>query len=104
MARCHDNSSMETWLVTGLIVILGGCALPNGPMRSRPNDHFSSTMPAITKRVAPPGSSVRGTLLALHVFGNAPHPVLVLAAIHGDEANTVAISRGLIEDLEKDPD
>jgi murein peptide amidase A len=54
-------------------------------------------------RVTPLGKSVEGRELALHLFGSGDRPVLIIAAVHGDEPTTVAISRGIEQILQSTP-
>src|SRR5437867_8305230 len=49
------------------------------------------------------GYSVRGRPMELYSFGQGSRPVLVMAAIHGDEPTSVEISRGLLHELQRDP-
>ena len=45
------------------------------------------------------GNSVEGRPLTLHLFGNAPHPTLILGAIHGNEPTSATVARRLLEHL-----
>lgn len=76
-----------------LAVFTFGCAVPNAPAPSG-------------KRVVQVqiiGHSVQGRPIEMHTFGNGPKPVLVMAAIHGDETTSVNIARGLLDELRIKP-
>jgi len=49
------------------------------------------------------GSSVQGRGIEALVFGSSDRPVLVMAAVHGDEPTTVAISLGVLQWLKENP-
>ena len=70
-----------------------GCAARNPPTVS------SSRLPQV--RII--GQSVQGRPIEMHTFGNGASPVLVMAAIHGDETTSVNIARGLLDELRIKP-
>jgi protein MpaA len=50
------------------------------------------------------GYSVNGVPLTMYVFGNAPKPIFIFAAIHGNEWTSYSVARDLIELLDYRPD
>ena len=50
------------------------------------------------------GYSVNGEPLTMYVFGDAPKPTFIFAAIHGNEWTSYSVARNLIELLDERPD
>src|SRR5438876_12308048 len=90
--------------VSVLLCILVGYGCASTPA-DRPE--IPSRYPLVNPTAAAPptiiGYSVQGRPIELHTFGAGPRPVLLMAAIHGDEPTTVAIARGLLEELQRNP-
>lgn len=80
-----------------IAMLVVGCAKQIEPMQSAPplTSHESVTTL---------GTSVEGRPLELHTFnGSVPRPVLIFAAIHGDEGTTAYCTEKLIETLRATP-
>src|ERR1043165_4135395 len=86
------------------VLLIGGCMTQSKKATGKTDEAMVPTDVRIAG-AAPIilGSSVRGAPIGLYRFGNGANPVLILAAIHGNETSTLAISRGLIELLQKEP-
>lgn len=50
------------------------------------------------------GTSVKGIPIPMHLYGSETRPLLIFAAIHGDEPNTSGVSRRLVEYLDSHPE
>lgn len=55
-------------------------------------------------RVINVGSSQQGAPILMHSFGEELRPLLIFAAIHGDEPNTAGVAKRLIEYLDAHPE
>jgi hypothetical protein len=62
---------------------------------------MAATQPA--ERVVEIGRSVEDRPIVMHVFGDGPHPVLVLGGIHGSEKNSADCAALLVEYLRTHP-
>jgi protein MpaA len=88
------------------MVIGGGCASQRETTMTPPSPQQRSPAPA-AQRVPPEiiGHSVLGRPIEMYNFGpvNGGRPVLVMGAIHGSEPTSADVSRGLLADLQVDP-
>lgn len=85
-------------LVTKTIPV-GATPLVPHPARSLP----ASIFPARAAHEERIGWSVRGIPITMHVYGSEARPLLIFAAIHGDEPNTAGVARRLVEYLDVHP-
>ena len=60
--------------------------------------------PTPTERTLTLGHSVEGRPITLHLFGDAPNPTLILAAIHGNEPTSATVAQNLLDHLRAHPD
>jgi protein MpaA len=97
-----QNSKHKLAIVFTLITItiLGGCA-PRSKKMIGPD---RSMIRAWSAQQITVGYSVNGWPLTMYVFGDAPRPTLIFAAIHGNEWTSYAVARQLIELLDQQPD
>jgi murein peptide amidase A len=80
-------------------------AIWNRPPGYRTRHHSRDEAEAsVLPRVLIIGSSVKGIPIPMHVYGQETRPLLIFAAIHGDEANTAGVVRRLVEYLDSHPE
>ncbi len=87
--------------------VLVTTTLPVGeipPVPHRARSLPSSSLSALAAREVRIGWSVRGIPITMHVYGSEARPLLIFAAIHGDEPNTAGVTRRLIEHLDAHPE
>jgi protein MpaA len=68
-----------------------------------PPQATNPTMSPVPANPAVIGYSVQRRPIQLYTFGAGPRPVLVMAAIHGNEPTSFDVARGLIEELRVQP-
>ncbi len=78
-------------LITGCVASTSLHTKPDGQLDGRPV--------AEHERIVELGRSVNGRPLRMHVFGDAPNPVLIFAGIHGSEPASTALARRLVQHL-----
>jgi protein MpaA len=85
-----------------LLTLAGGCALQSKKILE---DAATTKAPSHPQGAAPTivGTSVQSRPIELYRFGNQPNPVLIFAAIHGDEPTTAVLAKNLIKLLSEDP-
>ena len=88
---------------TSLAIILGGCASTPPPADSlppvAPPTHASVPNSAPVALPANIGRSIEGRPIEMYRFGPATPPVLIIAAIHGNERSSAACAE-LLSDAE----
>jgi protein MpaA len=96
------KNSVNTFLifVITITVICSGCA---PPARKPPGPDLSMIRAWSAKQVVV-GYSVNGMPLTMYVFGDAPRPTFIFAAIHGNEWTSYSVARQLVEFLDERPD
>jgi len=86
---------------------LGGCAREPGIVRSAATPDFHVRAPAdaaaFPMRTVQVGRSVSGTPMTVEIFGEGPHPILILGGIHGNEPASAAVASRLATILREDP-
>jgi murein peptide amidase A len=87
-------------LTISISTILGGCA----PFAKKPAGPDLSMIRAWSATQVTVGYSVNGWPLTMYVFGDAPRPIFIFAAIHGNEWTSYSVARQLIELLDDRPD
>lgn len=92
--------ALIVWVVLAAAGTLGGCA-----GRQRPVSGSAEPVQgvAVAPVVSVPARSVEGRGIEVHRFGTGQRPVLVLAAIHGNERTTAHVAGRLVELLRRDP-
>lgn len=83
----------------------------NRASRARPDQEPATPAPAAAKdaravageHILEIGRSAQGNPLTLHLFGDAPRPVLIFAGIHGSEPSSVFVAERLLEHLRANP-
>jgi protein MpaA len=78
-----------------LTLLAAGCASSSPALRT-PAASFSGSATIV-------GYTVQNRPIVMHNFGGGPRPVLILAAIHGDEPTSAAVAHALIELLQRYP-
>ena len=90
-----------------LAMILGGCASNEPPDALLPSvappTHVSAPNSAPVALPANIGRSVEGRPIEMYRFGPAIPPVLIIAAIHGNERNSAACAELLLQQLRDEP-
>jgi hypothetical protein len=79
-----------------MLLAVAGCASNDAPTRPPTQD-------AAVARPQTIGYSVQGRPIELHTLVKGDRPVLVMGAIHGDETTSENVSRGLLNELRRDP-
>jgi protein MpaA len=89
-----------TPLLLSLLVVfsLAGCGHQRAAMSSAEVAGMGTT-----ESVRQVGISVRGRPIVVHTFNAGPNPVLVFAAIHGDERTTAYVAEQLLVLLRSEP-
>jgi protein MpaA len=87
-------------LAIAFAAILGGCTSP-AQKPARPDLSMIRAWSATQVTV---GYSANGYPLTMYVFGDAPRPTFIFAAIHGNEWTSYSVARQLIELLDERPD
>jgi protein MpaA len=94
--------------VVAMLVFAAGCvsrekSMSPPPSSSQAADESPVEVPGARKVML--GISVKGTPLEAQVIGSSSgRPVLILAAIHGNEPTTANLSRGILKLLAEHPD
>ena len=81
-----------------IVVLIAGCTAPKLSPRPMPVIDPPSVNPNLVI-----GTSVQGRPIELHQFGAGPRPVLVMAAIHGDEPTSAFVANALLDYLRQNP-
>jgi murein peptide amidase A len=83
-------------------VLLTGCAGPNHEPEPAPSQPAPDAA-QVNERTRVFGQSVERRPLELHLLGSGPRPLLVLAAIHGNERNSSVCAQLLLDHLRAHP-
>jgi protein MpaA len=98
------KAGMRCAAVVFVIGLVSGCT---GGQTMRESAAMAKPQPPARPRVAPEiiGHSVLGRPIEIYSFGPVAggRPVLVMGAIHGSEPTSADVSRGLLVDLQVDP-
>ena len=93
----------------GVAFVLGNIALTACTARHA-SDARRTNQPGVetvtgpaAPRVTTVGESIESRPIGLHVFGDAPHPALVIGGIHGNEPTAAFVAERLIEHLRQNP-
>ena len=87
-------------LAVTITAIFTGCTSPI----ARPPRPDLSMIRAWSAQQVTVGYSANGWPLTMYVFGDAPRPIFIFAAIHGNEWTSYSVARQLIELLDERPD
>lgn len=104
LIRPANYDPADPWEYTRSAGRLSPGASARGPIWNRP--HAPLARPAHDSpraAVLPIGVSLRGNPILTYLFGEGPAPLLIFAAIHGDEANTNDVAWRLITELQTRP-
>jgi predicted deacylase len=76
----------------------------NPPPATSPLSTQDSALRTLPERTLTLGHSVQSRPITLHLFGHAPNPTLILAAIHGNEPTSHTVAERLLDHLRQNPD
>jgi len=100
---------MRAWTLilpaAGAMLFAAGCtpAPPANPIPSAPSEPpVAPPRPAV--RTFAVTRSVQGRPIVVHVFGDAPRPVLIFGGIHGDEPTSRELAERFVQYLRDHPD
>lgn len=121
MGRIIGRAAAIRATATTLSLCLAGCSMITHEPVTRPSEKPTSPTahnrsgPAAAPgafdagtadsraRVVEIGRTVNGNPLSLHVFGDAPGPVLIFAGMHGSEPSSAFVAERLVEHLRANP-
>ena len=110
LIRPFNYDTGDPWQYTRRKGIRSPESLAASTIWNRPPGYRQPAVPvakatdAMQPRVIVIGSSWKGVPIKMHVYGDDTRPLLIFAAIHGDEPNTAGVARRLAEHLDSHPE
>ena len=110
LIRPFNYDPADPWEYTRRKGVRSPESLAASTIWNRPPGHRPSSAPVAKStetaqpRVIVIGSSWKGVPIEMHIYGDDTRPLLIFAAIHGDEPNTAGVAKRLVEHLNSHPD
>lgn len=110
LIRPFNYDPADPWEYTRRKSVRSPESLADSTIWNRPPGYRQSVVPvAKTDEVTQPrvvviGASLKGVPIKMHAYGDDARPLLIFAAIHGDEPNTAGVTKRLIEHLDSHPE
>ena len=110
LIRPFNYDPADPWEYTRRKGVRSSQSLAASTIWNRPPGYRRSAVPVAKSsdtaqpRVVVIGASLNGVPIGMHIYGDDARPLLVFAAIHGDEPNTAGVAKRLVEHLDSHPE